>query len=94
MPRALKKEEVDWLWNHGPDGEKTEHGHCQKEGEPHLGPEGLLVCQATVCGDSAGEAACIAACLSVVGLPVCLSDACYPVGGGGPDFSPSCGRGK
>ena len=45
MPRALKKEEVDWLWNHGPDGEKTEHGHCQtKEGVPQLGPEGLLVC--------------------------------------------------
>ena len=42
---CLKKEEVDWLWNHGKDGEKTEHGHCQtKEGQPHLGPEGLLVC--------------------------------------------------
>mgnify|MGYP006201001213 CR=1 FL=1 len=49
MPRALKKEEVDWLWNHGPDGEKTEHGHCQKEGEPHLGPEGLLVCSVPYC---------------------------------------------
>jgi hypothetical protein len=23
----------------------AEHGHCQtKEGQPHLGPEGLLVC--------------------------------------------------
>ena len=43
---CIKKEEVDWLWNHGKDGKKTEHGHCQvKEGQPHLGPEGLLVCQ-------------------------------------------------
>ena len=43
---CLKKEEIDWLWNHGKHGEETEHGHCQtKEGEPHLGPEGLLVCQ-------------------------------------------------
>ena len=33
---CLKKEEVDWLWNHGKDGEKTEHGHWS-----HLGPEGL-----------------------------------------------------
>jgi hypothetical protein len=42
---CLKKEEIDRLWNHGKDGKKTEHGHCQtKEGEPHLGPEGLLVC--------------------------------------------------
>ena len=42
---CIKKEEVDWLWNHGKDGKKTEHGHCQtKEGEPHVGPEGLLVC--------------------------------------------------
>jgi len=42
---CLKKEEIDWLWSHGKDGKKTEHGHCQtKEGEPHLGPEGLLVC--------------------------------------------------
>ena len=43
---CIKKKEVDWLWNHGKDGKKTEHGHCQtKEGQPHLGPEGLLVCQ-------------------------------------------------
>ena len=42
---CIKKEEVDWLWNHGKDGKKTEHGHCQTmEGQPHLGPEGLLVC--------------------------------------------------
>jgi hypothetical protein len=42
---CLPKEEIDWLWNHGRNGEETEHGHCQtKEGEPHLGPEGLLVC--------------------------------------------------
>ena len=44
---CLSKEEIDWLWNHGRNGEKTEHGHCQtKEGKPHLGdgPEGLLVC--------------------------------------------------
>ena len=45
---CLEKEEVDWLWNHGKDGKKTEApglGHCQtKEGQPHLGPEGLLVC--------------------------------------------------
>ena len=51
---CLEKEEVDWLWNHGKDGKKTEApglGHCQtKEGQPHVGPEGLLVC--TV-GDSA-----------------------------------------
>ena len=42
---CLKKEEIDWLWNHGRNGKETEHGHCQtEEGEPHLGPEGLLVC--------------------------------------------------
>ncbi len=42
---CLKKEEVDWLWSHGKHGEEAENGHCQtKEGEPHLGPEGLLVC--------------------------------------------------
>ena len=42
---CLEKGQVDWLWNHGRNGEETEHGHCQtKEGDPHLGPEGLLVC--------------------------------------------------
>ena len=41
---CLKKEEIDWLWNHGKRGSPIGH-HCQKEGEPHLGPEGLLVCQ-------------------------------------------------
>jgi hypothetical protein len=42
---CLKKEEVDWLWNHGPHGQE-EGTHCQtKEGQPHLGPEGLLVCE-------------------------------------------------
>ena len=40
------------------------------------------------CGSSSGEAACIAACASLVGMPVCLSDACY--GPNGPDFS--CGK--
>ena len=42
---CLKKEEIDWLWTHDKDGEETEHGHCQtSDGMPHLGPEGLLVC--------------------------------------------------
>ena len=40
------------------------------------------------CGNAAGEAACVTACASVVGMPICLSDACY--GPNGPDFSPSC----
>jgi hypothetical protein len=42
---CLKKEEIDWLLTHDKDGEETEHGHCQtSDGMPHLGPEGLLVC--------------------------------------------------
>jgi hypothetical protein len=45
---CLEKGQIDWLWNHDMHGKKTEApglGHCQtKEGEPHLGPEGLLVC--------------------------------------------------
>ena len=40
------------------------------------------------CGNAAGEAACISACASVVGMPLCLSDACY--GPNGPDFT--CGK--
>ena len=41
---CLNKEEIDWLWNHGKHGSPVGH-HCQNgEGEPHLGPEGLLVC--------------------------------------------------
>ena len=41
---CLKKEEIGWLWNHGKHGSPVGH-HCQNgEGEPHLGPEGLLVC--------------------------------------------------
>ena len=42
------------------------------------------------CGNAAGEAACITACASVAGMPICLSDACY--GPNGPDFSPNCGK--
>jgi hypothetical protein len=43
---CLEKGQIDWLWNHGRDGKEAEHGHCQtEEGKPHLGPEGLLVCQ-------------------------------------------------
>ena len=40
------------------------------------------------CGNAAGEAACVTACASLLGMPICLSDACY--GPNGPDFSPSC----
>ena len=39
-------------------------------------------------GNAAGEAACISSCATLVGMPICLSDACY--GPNGPDFSPSC----
>ena len=43
------------------------------------------------CCNAAGEAACIAACAAApLGLPVCLSDACY--GPNGCDFSPECGK--
>ena len=45
---CLKKEEIGWLWNHGKHGSPVGH-HCQNgEGEPHLGPEGLLVCSETL----------------------------------------------
>ena len=41
---CLAKEEIDWLWNHGKYGQE-DGGHCKtKDGKPHLGPEGLLVC--------------------------------------------------
>merc|ERR1719506_3214989 len=26
---CLEKGQIDWLWNHGPNGKETEHGHCQ-----------------------------------------------------------------
>ena len=52
---CLKKAEIDWLWTHNKHGEEAEHGHCQvKEGEPHLGPEGLLVCTTVTAGTTAG----------------------------------------
>jgi hypothetical protein len=45
---CLKKQEIDWLWNHGPHGLKNGH-HCRTEdGKPHLGREGLLVCASTL----------------------------------------------
>ena len=64
---CLNKEEIDWLWTHGPNGEETEHGHCKtQEGGPHLGPEGLLVCDMASCpgGSLSG---CVALCARATG---------------------------